>query len=107
MKFSRHFSSAWFHCVVSILAVGGDVGGWMMWFTFGGWNRRSHTFEALAWAASVVVGLWSSIDTIRIEFGTNRMLWGMIAIVTGIFHILALLLLLMFLGMLADGGPRP
>ena len=110
MKSLSRAHSAGFHCLVSLLAVAGSFAGWRLWFTAGGWERRSHWLEGALWATSAVIGLWAGIDAVRLGRGTwppslvgaASQIYGMFLC---IFHVLSLLLFLMFLGMLAQGGP--
>jgi hypothetical protein len=102
--------SAGFHCIVSLLAVAGSLVGWRLWFTAGGWERRAHWGEGALWATCAVIGLWAGIDAMRLGRGTwPASLVGVASQIYGmllcIFHVLSLLLFLMFLGMLAEGGP--
>ena len=93
------------YLVLSVCGVVGAILGWNFWFVAGGWARHQHLTEAVLWGASSAVGLFMTIRAIRLD---RNLSWvTMLALLLGLFHVLSLLLLWMFIGMLASGGPRP
>lgn len=99
--------SARLHCLVSAIALGGAFAGWNLWFVSGGWQRQQHWGEGILWAVSAVVGLWAAVDAIRFACGAARVGLTAIGLALACFHIASFYLLLMFIRMLAEGGPRP
>jgi len=98
-------SSAKLHCLVSLAAVFGAFFGWNLWLASGGWERREHWGEGILWGVSVVVGLWGAFDAIQLDRLSS---WVTLAsLLLGAVHILSAMLFLLFMKMLAYGGPRP
>lgn len=101
----RSASSAKFHCVISVLGVVGAFIGWNFWFASGGWQRHQHWGEGILWGVSAVAGLWGAFDAIRFDRASS---WVTpVSLLVGVFHVLSTMLLLLFIQILASGGPRP
>lgn len=101
MKLSPRIPSRWLACIISADALVGSYVAWRLWFVAGGWNRAGHSGEAILWGTCAVIGLWSAFRAIRIDRGTS-----FVTSVAGsliIVHILALLLLTLFLHILLSG----
>jgi hypothetical protein len=90
---------------LSVCGVVGAFLGWFFWFAAGGWQRQQHLAEAILWGVSSALGLIASIQVIRSDRDSSWI--TMLALPLAAFHVLALLLLKMFVGFLASGGPRP
>jgi hypothetical protein len=94
----------WFHGLISLIAIGGAITGWQLWFSFGGWQRHQHWADGTLWGISGVIGIWSAIDAVRFARGP---LTACLGVLVCLFHLFALLLFWMFVNLLAMGGPRP
>ena len=91
--------------MLSVCGVAGAFLGWNFWFIAGGWQRQQHLAEAIFWGSSSVSGLVATIWAICSDRGLSWV--TMLALPLAVFHVLALLLLSMFVEWLASGDPRP
>jgi hypothetical protein len=103
MKSLFHFPAE-YYCLTSLVGVGGAYLGWKLWFISGGWERHQHWGDSILWSTSAVAGLLAAIAAIRI--GRGSLLVKAASLVLGTFHVLSLILFLIFMDLLSHGGPR-
>jgi hypothetical protein len=106
MKLLSHVPSAGWHCLVSVVSLGGSWTALNLWFTAGGWHRQQHWGDGTLWGASMVVGLWSAVDAMRLGRKSTPS-FALLGLLLCVAHTLSLCLFLIFLQILAEGGARP
>jgi hypothetical protein len=104
MKLASLNSSCGFHCFASFVVVFGSIAGWILWFSFGGWQRQQHWGDGMLWAASAGVGLWAAIGTIRLAHPNGSAI-AQVGVCLVIVHVYSLFVLQSFIVGLITGDP--